>query len=529
MPVGLAVSDVIRVDVNLQPIAAPVRNFGALAIIGSSNVIDTGERLRQYSTLDQVASDFGTTAPEYLAANLFFSQSPQPSILYIGRWAQGPTSGALNGAVLSPSQQAALLTLLQANSTGGMTITVDGTPRTLASLDFHLITNLNGAASVIGTALTQANVVWDGTNGRFRISSKTTGTTSNVSYATDPGTGAPLATQLGLTQAAGASAPVAGILAETPVAAVQAISVLNSDVYGIMFAAVTGGTTTATTLSHADQLAVAAYIEGATPVHIYGITNNEALALDSTSTTDLGSLLQAANYSRTFWQYSTSSPYAVASVFGRAFTVEFTAQNSVITLKFKQEPGITAERLTESQAATLKAKNGNVFVAYMNNTAIIQEGVMANGYFFDERHGTDWLQNQVQTDVYNLLYTSPTKIPQTDPGIHQIVATVEASMDRSVNNGLVAPGLWTSSLEFGLLKMNSPLSKGYYVYAPRVATQSQSDREARKAPTVQVAAKLAGAVHFANVAINVNRAWWIVALGSATLLRLIGAAHGVIA
>ena len=30
-------------------------------------------------------------------------------------------------------------------------------------------------------------------------------------------------------------------------------------------------------------------------------------------------------------------------------------------------------------------------------------------------------------------------------------------------------------------------------------------RAARKAPTIQVALKLAGAVHFANVIVNVNR------------------------
>ncbi len=41
---------------------------------------------------------------------------------------------------------------------------------------------------------------------------------------------------------------------------------------------------------------------------------------------------------------------------------------------------------------------------------------MANGDFFDERHGLDWLQNYVQNNLYNLLYTSTTKVPQTDPG-----------------------------------------------------------------------------------------------------------------
>jgi hypothetical protein len=179
----------------------------------------------------------------------------------------------------------------------------------------------------------------------------------------------------------------------------------------------------------------------------------------------------------------------------RAFTVDFNANNTTITLKFKQEPGLVAETITETQAATLKAKNINVFVNYNNSTAIIQEGVMANGYFFDEVHGTDWLQNRVQTDVYNLMYQSPTKIPQTDAGTILSSPRSKSSMAAAVNNGLVASGVWNAA-GFGQLSQGDTLTSGFYVYAPLVATQSQSDREARKSVPIQVAAKLAGAIHF---------------------------------
>lgn len=498
MALGLAVSDVVQVNVNLAPIAIPTRNFGALCIVGDSNVISVGSRLRQYADLDGVAADFGTTAPEYLAADLFFSQSPQPSILYIGRWASGATPGQLAGGVIGSTAQATLLTTLQAITTGGMTVSVDGTSHTLSNLDFSGISNLNGAATILDTALTSwADCAWDSVQGQFVITSHTAGPSSTVTGATDPGSGAQLATDLKLTTAAG-GASTSGISAETPVQAVTAISPFNGDIYGMMFAATASITDDA-------YVAVAAFFEGASPVHIFGITSGEAGIVDGTSTTDLGYLLSQAKYSRTFYQYSQSSAYACASIFGRSFTTDFTAQNSVITLMFKQEPGVTAESLTETQAAALKAKNGNVFVNYQNSAAIIQNGVMASGIYFDERQGSDWLQNQTQTDLFNLLYTSPTKIPQTDAGVHQMVTTVESSMDRAVNNGFIAPGVWNSTLEFGLLKAGQTLPKGYYVFAPSVASQSQGDREARKAPTIQVAIKLAGAVHSANVAINVNR------------------------
>jgi hypothetical protein len=49
------------------------------------------------------------------------------------------------------------------------------------------------------------------------------------------------------------------------------------------------------------------------------------------------------------------------------------------------------------------------------------------------------------------------------------------------------------------------LARGWYTFANLVETQAQSDREARIAPLIQIAVKLAGAIHFANVLINVNR------------------------
>lgn len=135
---------------------------------------------------------------------------------------------------------------------------------------------------------------------------------------------------------------------------------------------------------------------------------------------------------------------------------------------------------------------------------ILQQGVMANGDFFDERHGLDWLQNYVQTNLYNLLYTSTTKVPQTEAGITRLLSSVEKSLDQAVQNGLIAPGVWNGG-DLGQLSSGDTLPKGYYVYAQPLDEQAQSEREARKAPVIQAAIKLAGAVHYADVQINVVR------------------------
>lgn len=140
-------------------------------------------------------------------------------------------------------------------------------------------------------------------------------------------------------------------------------------------------------LVEADVISVAAAIEASSLSRILAVTTADVNVLVSGNTDNIGYKLKAAGYSRTFWQYSSSSKYAAISAFGRAFTVNFTGNNTTITLKFKTEPGVTHETLTTAQASAIDAINGNVYVYYANDTAIIQQGVMANGDFFDERHG----------------------------------------------------------------------------------------------------------------------------------------------
>ena len=147
----------------------------------------------------------------------------------------------------------------------------------------------------------------------------------------------------------------------------------------------------------------------------------------------------------------------MASLLGRMLTVNFNANNTTITLMYKQEPGIVAETLSSSQADTLAAKRCNVFVNYDNDTAIIQYGVTPSGIFIDSVYNAIWFRNRVQTDVYNLLYTSPTKVPQTDAGNQLIASVIEAACEAAVNNGYLAPGVW-NSVGFGALKQGDPLS-----------------------------------------------------------------------
>ncbi|MBS9442285.1 DUF3383 domain-containing protein [Photorhabdus heterorhabditis] len=485
---GLPVSNIVNVTINMAPRAAQSRNFGALLIVGASNVIDTHERLRLYSDIDGVGADFGLDTPEYQAAALYYSQSPRPVDLYIGRWAKSNVGASLQGAILTKQQQA--ISNFTAITDGSFKLAINGKEAVYSGIDLSKETNLNGVAQRVAEKLKDCAVTWD--TSRFVISLQASGTLGYVSSAT---TGTYIGDLLKLNPGSGATA-IEPAKAETIAEAVATLGATSSGWYGLVVAE--------GTLTDEDVLSVADYIESTSVSRIYGHTVQKTAALDADVDTDIGSRLKAGNYQRTLWQYSSGKPCTVASLLGRMFTVNFNGNNTTITLKFKQEPAVTAESLTATQANALKKKNGNVFVKYNNDTAIIQEGVMANGDFIDERHGLDWLQNYVQNNLYNLLYTSTGKIPQTDAGVTRLLTNVEQSLDQAVTNGLVAPGIWNSG-NIGQIQSGDTLTKGYYVYAPAIATQAQADREARKAPVIQCAIKLAGAVHYADVLINVVR------------------------
>lgn len=492
MSTGLPVSRVVKVTLDMSPRAASSRNFGSLLIVGDSPVIDPLERLRAYSNIEEVANDFGTTAPEYQAASLYYQQSPKPVDLYVGRWVKSASPALLRGGVLT--EEESTISNFTSITDGAMVISVNGKNVKLNGINFSQETNLNGVAARIGEKINTATITWNASDSRFVVTSNTTGKTGSVGFAYSPESGTDLSALLKLVQESGAT-PVSGMDGETIVDAVTTLADFSSDWYGLVVTS---------TLSTDEVKGIANLIGAAGSSRVFGYTTQDTAVLDSTKEDDSASILKAGKYQRVFTQYSSSTPYAAASAFGRAFSVNFNGNNTTITLKFKQEPGVKAETLTTSQANTLAEKNCNVFVNYDNDTAIIQEGVMANGDFFDERHGLDWLQNFVQTNLYNLLYTSTTKIPQTEQGSTTLLTNVEQSLAQAVTNGLLAPGIWNGG-SIGQLASGDTLTKGYYVYIQPLAEQTQSEREKRKSPPIQVACKLAGAVHFADVLITIVR------------------------
>jgi hypothetical protein len=489
----IPVSQVVSVKILSSPTFPARQGFGLLCILGSSNVLPVGDRIRFYSNLDAVAADFGSGTEEYDAASIFFSQSPSPSRLAIARRFTAAVPGQLRGAQLTTAQQA--LSNFTPITNGGFDIVINGTNRQITGLNFATVTNLNAVASAVQARLAAlvagTTCVWDGQ--RFVISSGTTGTASTVSFAVAP-TVAGTANVAGLLdlRAEDLGTITAGSAAETVTQSLDAIQQINQSWYGF---------TLTSEATEADLRAAMAWAEAR--VKIFGYTTRAANVADGTQTNDIASFAKAQGYRRTFGVWDDNDNYPVVSAMARAFAVNFSEQNSTLTLKFKTLPGNSPVNVTESQRLALTNKNINYY-SYFGDSAMLAEGVMANGIFFDEVHGLDWLQNAIETNVFGYLYTRTTKVPQTDAGVLSIIQQVEMALEEGVNNGLLAPAVWNGQA-LGQINSGDFLTKGYYVYAAPVSTQNTSDREARKSPPIQIIATGSGAIHFVNISVTFQR------------------------
>ncbi|MFO3907727.1 DUF3383 family protein, partial [Enterobacter hormaechei] len=310
MPNGLSVQRVVSVQVSLAVRAAAGRNFGALLVLGTSSVITAPEVMRLYQSIESVATDFGTSAEEYKAANLYFQQSPQPRDLYIGkltRTSVTASSGKLTGAVLSTAEKA--LSNFTAVTAGALKLSINGTVVTLTAINLSAVTDLAGVATAITAKMTGATVSWVAGSSQFVITSTTTGASSAIGIPTAAGTGTDLAPLLGI-DSAHKPTVVNGQAASTSVVpSVNAALSYSADWYGLVIAD--------TAMTDQDHLDVSALIGAASDSRVYGVSTAATAVLDSTSTTDIAYKLKAAGYGRTFCQYSLV-PYAAASAFGRA-------------------------------------------------------------------------------------------------------------------------------------------------------------------------------------------------------------------
>ena len=501
---ALSISNIVNVQLNTVPKSTSRKSFGTVALFTPEAGQAFNDATTRYVYVDSqsdVETLFGTNSETARAAQPFFSQSPRAKQLIIARWQKEQatieaTKNALRGATISDD-----LDTFKAITNGRFAITIGTSIKVVDGLDFSSAADFNAVATKIKEKLTAlkvtADVTFDATGNRFIISAASAGENAEtlIYYVSkNDGAGEYVGGLLKLED--GQATQVIGknqvqLKAEKVEEALFNVSEVENSWYGFTFAA---------QLTDSQIETAAKYAQANDKMFGVSVIKSEHIEW---SASNVFKKLYDAQLDHTLAIFDKNDLYPASSALARLLSVNFSANNSTLTLKFKQQPTITADEITATEFAKAKRLGINVYT-YFDDSAMIAEGTVVGGKFADEIVILDWFKDAVQKEVFARLYKSTTKIPLTDKGQAILISAVEKVCLEGVNNGAFAPGTWTGD-SFGNLNTDDYLEKGYYIWAAPMDTLSDSDREQRRATPIQVAVKLAGAIHSSDVIVNYNR------------------------
>ncbi|MES2155468.1 MAG: DUF3383 family protein [bacterium] len=194
-----------------------------------------------------------------------------------------------------------------------------------------------------------------------------------------------------------------------------------------------------------------------------------------------------------------------AAYLGRGLSVDFTGVGTAITMHGKQLVGIVPDQTVGQTQLNLALTAGiDVYVSIAGVPAVFCSG--ANKWF-DEVYNDDWFASALQVAGFNFLLPINFKIPQTEEGMSGLKDAYRGICEQAKAAGVIAPGAWTGAVPAGVpqaLFRSNIANVGYFVFSQPVALQAPADRVARKAPLVQIAAKLAGAIQSSDVLVQMQ-------------------------
>ncbi len=79
-----SLDSIVDIQVLVSPLSAARSTFNQLLILAEKVEGYTGERLKLYESITEVLDDYALVDPQYIAASIYFSQSPAPDKLWIG-------------------------------------------------------------------------------------------------------------------------------------------------------------------------------------------------------------------------------------------------------------------------------------------------------------------------------------------------------------------------------------------------------------------------------------------------------------
>lgn len=494
-----SITNIINVALIPEGQAAARDNMNVVCIMTSEQgVLSSAERYRAYRDAKAVEADWGTASEVSQYASAFFSTQPN-AVNFSGSLIIGYHRGAaetvpavaarLSGVQLSEPQ---VMQTLQTINNGSFVVEIDGAPETIAGLDFRTTVDFDDVAELINTEITGGT--FEHVNGRFILTSGTTGEESALAYFTEEGAGTFVGGILALAEGSGATL-TQGVDEEVlPVETkLEALSVVKSLVNykGVCFI---------DRMLDDEVMGIATWA-GANAVLVYNVFSGTSCLEISTTNPVWQIRLASLNNFRCLYSKAGNRKFAVTYM-ARTHTVNFNAENSAMTMHLKTL-SVPAEEYSQTEIDSAYRVGLDIYTSVKDVPIVLTSG--AND-FVDNVYNLTAFIDAVQTDMFNLLKLTGTKVAQTRRGVLKLVDQGEKTTRCFVRAGVFAPGTWSSPDSFGDIDtFNRAIEEdGFYWLAGRLADQPQSDRQERKSPVLQAAVKNAGAIHKVDVIINFN-------------------------
>lgn len=224
--------------------------------------------------------------------------------------------------------------------------------------------------------------------------------------------------------------------------------------------------------------------------------------------TDISSVLTAAGSRRSYTMSHASDDYAGISVSALYAAVNYNQARSTITGEFKKLPGVTAESLTATEYAAMRLPTKKaVFYTQVDLQGSIDNGRLINtlthssfNEYIDDVVNLDAFVNNVKVALFNAIANQPTKLPQTPAGQAVLIGAAKASCEQYISNGYLGPRNYTDP-DDGAEKFTA----GYEIMTnpEEILDLTASERGERKSAPIRIRVFRAGAVHIADINIDV--------------------------
>ena len=193
--------------------------------------------------------------------------------------------------------------------------------------------------------------------------------------------------------------------------------------------------------------------------------------------------------------------YAAAALMGTAMGLAREAGDAPFALCYKQIAGMQPTVLTESEIASVKALNANVYITRGLSRKLLENGTVASGLRYDEVLFMDRIASNLQDAALALLTGNTARLPQTDETSAVFINRFTTILAAWAARGVLATAPWRGA-EVGSLQPGDMVENGYLLWADSYDLQSDTDRRAHKAMPVHIALCLAGSVE--SLVINID-------------------------